>query len=348
MGVNGESHCRRRELAENASGVPLHNPFVLLISSCCDLGQPAPLGLDALGVTISRTPAPMHGHDQADNAGDHPPIPDGQGDPDQQGDELHAGSLASVTDTPPRITRRRAARSLKGALHLAVMANVIGSNPVREVSPIRSKTGPKGTPALTADELRGLLAALRASKYCQKNDLVDPITVFIATGMRISELLGLRWQDFNEQAATLAITGKLVRAASTGLLRVDDETKTAAGRRTIPLPKVAAEVLIQRQKRPFLGEQKMIFPSTAGTWRDPDNFRARWRKARGELGVPDVTSHSFRKSLATLIDDEGLSARIGADHLGHARVSETQDTYMARGRVHTEVADLFADLLDGA
>jgi hypothetical protein len=35
-----------------------------------------------------------------------------------------------------------------------------------------------------------------------------------------------------------------------------------------------------------------------------------------------------------------LSARIGADHLGHARVSETQDTYMARGRVHPAVAQL--------
>ena len=61
---------------------------------------------------------------------------------------------------------------------------------------------------------------------------------------------------------------------------------------------------------------------------------------REALGVPDVTSHSFRKTVATLIDDEGLSARIGADHLGHARVSETQDTYMARGRLHTQVADL--------
>jgi integrase len=53
-----------------------------------------------------------------------------------------------------------------------------------------------------------------------------------------------------------------------------------------------------------------------------------------------VTSHSFRKSVATLIDDEGLSARIGADHLGHARVSETQDTYMARGRSHRAVVEL--------
>ncbi len=228
---------------------------------------------------------------------------------------------------------------LKGALHLAVMANVIGSNPVRDVSPIRSKSGPKGAPALAADELRELFGKLRASEYCQKNDLVDPITIFIATGLRRSELLGLRWTDFDEQAGTVAVTGKVIRAAGKGLVRVD-ETKTAAGRRTVPLPSFAVVALSARRKKPFLGEQSVIFPSTAGTLRDPDNFNARWRKAREALGVPDVTSHSFRKTLATLIDDEGLSARIGADHLGHSRVSETQDTYMARGRVHPQVAEL--------
>jgi integrase len=74
--------------------------------------------------------------------------------------------------------------------------------------------------------------------------------------------------------------------------------------------------------------------------RDPDNFNKQWRTVRDELGVPDVTSHSFRKTVATLIDDEGLSARIGADHLGHSNVSMTQDRYMARGRAHAEVAEL--------
>lgn len=53
-----------------------------------------------------------------------------------------------------------------------------------------------------------------------------------------------------------------------------------------------------------------------------------------------MTSHSFCKTVATLIDDAGLSARIGADHLGHAKVSMTQDRYMSRGRVHNQVADL--------
>ena len=51
-------------------------------------------------------------------------------------------------------------------------------------------------------------------------------------------------------------------------------------------------------------------------------------------------THSFRKSMATLIDDEGLSPRVGADQLGHSKVSMTQDRYMSRGQVHMAVAEL--------
>jgi integrase len=102
----------------------------------------------------------------------------------------------------------------------------------------------------------------------------------------------------------------------------------------------AVAVLAARRSLPYLGQQTMIFPSTAGTWRDPDNFRARWPAVRDVLGVPNATSRSFRKTVATLIDDEGLSARIGADHLGHSRISMAQDKYMARGRVHPAVAEL--------
>jgi hypothetical protein len=65
-----------------------------------------------------------------------------------------------------------------------------------------------------------------------------------------------------------------------------------------------------------------------------------WRCRRDHEREREMRTHSFRKSLATLIDDEGLSARIGADHLGHTNVSMTQDKYMSRGRVHTQVAEL--------
>lgn len=105
-------------------------------------------------------------------------------------------------------------------------------------------------------------------------------------------------------------------------------------------------VLQARRAREFLGQQRFIVPSTVGTLRDPNNLGKQWRKVRDDLGVSEVTSHSFRKTIATLIDDEGLSARIGADQLGHSNVSMTQDRYIKRGRVHQQVADLMDRAVD--
>ncbi|OBB71576.1 tyrosine recombinase XerC [Mycobacterium sp. 852014-52144_SCH5372336] len=234
---------------------------------------------------------------------------------------------------------KQAKTVLRGGLQLAVLANVLTANPVRDVAPLQSKNQPKGAAAIGADRLPELLAKLRASMFCREHDLVDPVTMLIATGLRRSELLGLRWADIDAKAGTVAVNGKLVRIAGEGL-RWIPVTKSAAGRRTIPLPRFAIEMLTDRRGVPYLGEQPMIFPSTAGTWRDPNNFGKQWRNAREDLGVPEVTTHSFRKTAADLIDDEGLSARVGADHLGHSNVSMTQDKYMSRGRIHAEVADL--------
>ena len=78
------------------------------------------------------------------------------------------------------------------------------------------------------------MAGLRASDYCREHDLADPFTILIATGLRRGELLALRWSDYDETAGTLTVCGKVVRVTGKGLVR-DDETKTAAGRRTIAL-----------------------------------------------------------------------------------------------------------------
>ncbi|MDT7740131.1 MAG: hypothetical protein QOK09_3500, partial [Mycobacterium sp.] len=80
---------------------------------------------------------------------------------------------------------------------------------------------------------------------------------------------------------------QVVRQHGNGFVRVDD-TKTDAGKRTIPLPPFAVTVLTERRKRPFIGEQSVIFASTTGTLRDPDNFGKQWRQAREDLGVPDI------------------------------------------------------------
>lgn len=51
-----------------------------------------------------------------------------------------------------------------------------------------------------------------------------------------------------------------------------------------------------------------------------------------------ITSHSFRKTAAAILDEAALSARLVADQLGHARPSMTQDVYMGRRTVDSQAA----------
>jgi hypothetical protein len=45
-------------------------------------------------------------------------------------------------------------------------------------------------------------------------------------------------------------------------------------------------------------------PFHRGTAAHPNNFGKQWRTVRQDLSVPEVTTHSFRNTVATLIDDE--------------------------------------------
>jgi integrase len=63
-------------------------------------------------------------------------------------------------------------------------------------------------------------------------------------------------------------------------------------------------------------------------------------------GYPWVTSHVYRKTVATLMDAAGLSARQAAGQLGHAKVSVTQDNYFGRKVAQTGAAgvlEMFGD-----
>jgi integrase len=106
-------------------------------------------------------------------------------------------ALRSMRATHGATSARVSKTILRGALQLAVMANALSSNPVRDVETIKSKHRPKGAIALTGRQLRDLLPKLRESQYCHEQDLVDPITLLIATGLRESELLGLLWTDID-------------------------------------------------------------------------------------------------------------------------------------------------------
>ncbi|WP_374158759.1 tyrosine-type recombinase/integrase [Mycobacterium sp. G7A2] len=260
--------------------------------------------------------------------------------------EAEPGLLADILNGIRRdhgATRQRHTKvALNAVLTDAVMAGALQTNPVREIVARRKKKAEKkrvkGAPALDDGQVETLLHAIAESEVCQQKDLRDPVIMLAGTGLRRSELLALRWEDVDLDNRVLTVTGSVVRLKGRGLER-QDTTKTGEDR-SMALPQFAVDMLHRRKAgRQGPNSAGVIFPSSSGTLRDPDNFGKQWREVRDDLGLPEVSSHSFRKTVATLIDDQGLSSRFAADQMGHARVSMTTDVYMARKQVHTEVAD---------
>ena len=60
-------------------------------------------------------------------------------------------------------------------------------------------------------------------------------------------------------------------------------------------PRFAITTLTERRNLPYLGEQVVIVPSTAGTLRNPNNFGKQWRTVREDLGVPEARTHPARR-----------------------------------------------------
>lgn len=88
---------------------------------------------------------------------------------------------------------------------------------------------------------------------------------------------------------------------------------------------VAAAVALQVDP----DEINAIFASRRGTWLSPQNVRRQWRQARAETGLEWVTPHTFRKTVATLIDKEA-DADSAAAQLGHKTKEMTKKHYIVK------------------
>jgi len=152
----------------------------------------------------------------------------------------------------------------------------------------------------------------------------------LATGLRIGECLGVLWFEMDLQTARVDVSSTVIRWSGHGLVR--KTTKSKAGERSLLMP---SWIVAELQTR-FSGGVRMdepVFANSLGGLRDPKNTRRDFRAALDRAGFEWVTTLSFRKTTATLLDQAGLSARVVAEQLGHARPSMTQDVYMGRKAV---------------
>ena len=110
---------------------------------------------------------------------------------------------------------------------------------------------------------------------------------------------------------------------------VAKRVKSRASERGLLLPSWCIELL--RAPRVRLGAfEGPVFADSRGGWRDRSNVGKAFRRVRGGSDFEWVQTHTYRKTVATLLDQSGATARMIADQLGHSRVSMTQDVYLGR------------------
>jgi integrase len=238
---------------------------------------------------------------------------------------------------------------LAGMLGLAVRHDAIRTNPIRDVVLPRQRRQP--VRALTVDDVvalrRGVALWIASPDQVGRRrtaDLLDVVDLLLATGARVGEVCGLRWDDVDLAGArpTVTISGTLVRVAGEGLTR-QPHPKTASGHRTVVLPRFAVETLMRRKVDALPNAWNVVFPSSTGTLRDPHNLRRQWRDARAAAGFDWVTPHTFRKTVATMIDRETTTAHATAQ-LGHATSAVTTAHYIERAAIAPDVSGVLQAL----
>lgn len=224
---------------------------------------------------------------------------------------------------------------LSGMLGLAVRHGALPSNPVRDIARIsRPRTQVR---ALTVEETKALCVALHADDLAVLLDLPDLVEFMLGTGLRIGEACAVRWRAVDLDAGVLEVNSTATRTKKDGVV-LQERPKTAAGSRSIALPSRAVQLLLRRRGISAPTPTDVVFPSPLGQVRDRSNTTGDLRRAFDRAGFKWVSSHTLRKTVATRLDDAGLSARQIADHLGHARPSLTQDVYLGRKVVTSRAA----------
>ncbi len=217
-----------------------------------------------------------------------------------------------------------ALRLLRCVLEVAVADGRIAINPAAGVSapPIPPRERHR---YLTAAEVNALAAAL--------GDQGDVALVLAYTGLRWSELVGLRVMDVDLDLRRLyvrrsapEVEGKIVIGP----------TKTKASRRSVPLPAAVVEAL-----RPHVTGRDPEAPaitSPEGGMLRSNNWRrhTHWNKVIKRLHLAPLTIHELRHTYASLACASGASLHFVQKTMGHSSPTVTANTY----------ADLYADQLD--
>ncbi|UFN45230.1 tyrosine-type recombinase/integrase [Nocardioides okcheonensis] len=266
--------------------------------------------------------------------------------------EATAGRLERLLRSQPTPSRRKKTKTvLKMMLDAAVIDGAIPANPVTSTSRLRGSHNE--VQALSVQDLGTVRSAVDAWMSQERpgpkptNDIADIIDMLLATGCRIGEVLALRWTDIDLSAnpPTASISGTIKTETGKGTYR-KAKPKSDASKRTLALPPFAVAVLTRRRVEQPANDRDAVFATRNGTWHQVGNIERRWRIIRADTGLEWVTPHTFRKTVATLIDrtvDSETAARV----LGHSSADITREYYIVKDRSTPDVTALLQGFAGG-
>lgn len=154
-------------------------------------------------------------------------------------------------------------------------------------------------------------------------------------GLRLGELLGLKWEDVDLTGRRLQVRRTIQRVRGTRDL-VIGEPKSAKGRRHIALSAPVVEALRRGKTRqieerlaagPLWQDRGFIVTTSVGTPIEPSNFNHYFGRRVKELGLPKIRVHDLRHTCATMLLSRGAHPKVVQEMLGHSQISLTMDTY---------------------
>jgi len=148
------------------------------------------------------------------------------------------------------------------------------------------------------------------------------VVVAVLSGLRIGELLALRWKSLDLIRGTMQVR----ESVSEGVFGLP---KTKSSRRDVPMsPPVRETLLAQRARARQKEPNDLVFATSKQTPLNPKNLLRRvLRPACASLGLPLITWHSFRHTHATLLGEVGESLRTAQAILGHSDLETTLNVY---------------------